>query len=38
LGGGRQDFAQAGGSKPGNFTLAFEELRAIIKDLPVEGR
>jgi len=37
-GGGRQDFAQAGGSKPGNFTLAFEELRAIIKDLPVEGR
>jgi len=37
-GGGRQDFAQAGGSKPENFTLAFEELRAIIKDLPVEGR
>jgi len=37
-GGGRQDFAQAGGTKPENFTLAFEELRAIIKDLPVEGR
>jgi len=37
-GGGRQDFAQAGGTKPENFRLAFEELRAIIKDLPVEGR
>jgi len=37
-GGGRQDFAQAGGAKPENFRLAFEELRAIIKDLPVEGR
>jgi alanyl-tRNA synthetase len=30
-GGGRQDFAQAGGTKPENFRLAFEELRAIIK-------
>jgi alanyl-tRNA synthetase len=37
-GGGRPDFAQAGGTKPENFALAFEELRAIIKDLPVEGR
>jgi len=32
-GGGRQDFAQAGGTKPENFTLAFDELRAIIKAL-----
>jgi alanyl-tRNA synthetase len=30
-GGGRADFAQAGGSKPENFTLAFEKLRDIIK-------
>jgi len=30
-GGGRQDFAQAGGTKPANFTLAFEKLSAIIK-------
>jgi len=37
-GGGRQDFAQAGGVKPENFRLAFEQLRDIIKDLPVEGR
>ncbi len=37
-GGGRKDFAQAGGTKPENFKLAFEELRAIIKDLPMEGR
>lgn len=37
-GGGRKDFAQAGGTKPENFKLAFEELRAIIKDLPIEGR
>jgi alanyl-tRNA synthetase len=37
-GGGRKDFAQAGGSKPENFRLAFEEIRAIIKDLPIEGR
>ena len=29
-GGGRPDFAQAGGSKPGNFTQAFEELRKVI--------
>ena len=32
-GGGRQDFAQAGGTKPKNFTLAFEKLSAIIKAL-----
>ncbi|MFA6129566.1 MAG: alanine--tRNA ligase [Candidatus Omnitrophota bacterium] len=32
-GGGRQDFAQAGGTKPENFTLAFEKIRAIIKAL-----
>jgi alanyl-tRNA synthetase len=37
-GGGRQDFAQAGGVKPENFRLAFEQLRDIIKNLPVEGR
>ena len=30
-GGGRQDFAQAGGTHPENFTLAFEKLRDIIK-------
>jgi len=30
-GGGRQDFAQAGGTAPENFTLAFDKLRAIIK-------
>ncbi|MDD3345991.1 MAG: DHHA1 domain-containing protein, partial [Candidatus Omnitrophica bacterium] len=37
-GGGRPDFAQAGGTKPENFALAFEKLRDIIKDLPAEGR
>jgi alanyl-tRNA synthetase len=31
-GGGRQDFAQAGGTHPENFTLAFEKLRDIIKN------
>jgi alanyl-tRNA synthetase len=30
-GGGRDDFAQAGGTKPENFRLAFEKLRDIIK-------
>jgi alanyl-tRNA synthetase len=30
-GGGRQDFAQAGGTKPENFNLAFEKIRDIIK-------
>ncbi|MHB8155496.1 MAG: alanine--tRNA ligase, partial [Candidatus Omnitrophota bacterium] len=30
-GGGRQDFAQAGGRNPENFRLAFEKLRDIIK-------
>ncbi len=30
-GGGRGDFAQAGGTHPENFTLAFEKLRDIIK-------
>ncbi len=37
-GGGRPDFAQAGGTKPENFALAFEKLRDIIKGLPAEGR
>jgi alanyl-tRNA synthetase len=31
-GGGRQDFAQAGGTQPDNFTLVFEKLRDIIKN------
>ncbi len=30
-GGGRPDFAQAGGSKPENFMLVFDKLRDIIK-------
>ena len=30
-GGGRDDFAQAGGTRPENFTLAFDKLRDIIK-------
>ena len=30
-GGGRGDFAQAGGTQPENFTLAFEKIRDIIK-------
>jgi len=30
-GGGRKDFAQAGGSQPNNFRLAFDKLRDIIK-------
>ena len=30
-GGGRGDFAQAGGTQPENFALAFEKLRGIIK-------
>ena len=30
-GGGRKDFAQAGGSKPDNFDLAFSQLKDIIK-------
>ncbi|MCX5698149.1 MAG: alanine--tRNA ligase [Candidatus Omnitrophica bacterium] len=33
-GGGRGDFAQAGGTQPENFTLAFEQLRDIIKNSP----
>jgi alanyl-tRNA synthetase len=37
-GGGRKDFAQAGGGKPENFTLAFEELKGIIKDLRREDK
>jgi alanyl-tRNA synthetase len=32
-GGGRQDFAQAGGTNPENFSLAFEKLSAIINTL-----
>ncbi|MBU0547677.1 MAG: alanine--tRNA ligase [Candidatus Omnitrophica bacterium] len=31
-GGGRQDFAQAGGTKPENFTLAFDKIKDIIKN------
>lgn len=31
-GGGRQDFAQAGGTSPENFALAFEKLKDIIKN------
>jgi len=31
-GGGRGDFAQAGGTQPENFALAFEKLRGIIKN------
>ncbi|MDP2044009.1 MAG: DHHA1 domain-containing protein, partial [Candidatus Omnitrophota bacterium] len=31
-GGGRQDFAQAGGTRPDNFTLAFEKIKDIIKN------
>jgi len=34
-GGGRQDFAQAGGTKPENFRLAFEKLKDIIKELNI---
>jgi len=34
-GGGRQDFAQAGGTKPENFTLAFDKLKDIIKGLNI---
>ena len=37
-GGGRKDFAQAGGSKPENFALAFEELKGIIKILKREDK
>ncbi len=33
-GGGRKDFAQAGGNKPENFPQAFEELKNIIRNLP----
>jgi len=29
-GGGRQDFAQAGGSKPENLPAALEELRKVL--------
>ncbi len=32
-GGGREDFAQAGGSKPENFTLAFDKIKDIIVGL-----
>ncbi len=34
-GGGRQDFAQAGGTAPENFTLAFEKLKDIINELNI---
>jgi len=33
-GGGRKDFAQAGGDRPENFQKAFQELKNIIKNLP----
>ncbi len=33
-GGGRKDFAQAGGGKPENFAKAFEELKSIIQKIP----
>ncbi|MBM3243651.1 MAG: alanine--tRNA ligase, partial [Candidatus Omnitrophica bacterium] len=36
-GGGRKDFAQAGGSKPENFRLAFDEVKGIIIALTKEG-
>ena len=29
-GGGREDFAQAGGNKPENFTLAFDKIKDIM--------
>ncbi len=32
-GGGRKDFAQAGGNKPDNFRLAFDKLKSIIEKL-----
>jgi len=32
-GGGRQDFAQAGGNNPLAFPVAFEKLREIIRNL-----
>ena len=32
-GGGRKDFAQAGGDKPENFDIAFQELKNIVKKL-----
>jgi alanyl-tRNA synthetase len=32
-GGGRKDFAQAGGTKPENFNLAFQELKKRVADL-----
>ena len=37
-GGGRQDFAQAGGTQPENFTLAFEKLQDIIKGLDMRQK
>jgi len=33
-GGGRKDFAQAGGNRPENFEKAFQKLKEIIKNLP----
>jgi alanyl-tRNA synthetase len=30
-GGGRKDFAQAGGTKPGNLDKAFNKLKEILK-------
>ncbi|MFH0826487.1 MAG: alanine--tRNA ligase [Candidatus Omnitrophota bacterium] len=33
-GGGRKDFAQAGGSRPENYELALEKLKAVIRQIP----
>ena len=33
-GGGRADFAQAGGNNPGNFEMAFLELKDVLNKLP----
>jgi alanyl-tRNA synthetase len=35
-GGGRKDFAQAGGDNPGGFDKAFEKLKSIIREEPVK--
>jgi len=36
-GGGRKDFAQAGGKQPENFALAFKEVKGIIVELSKSG-
>jgi alanyl-tRNA synthetase len=35
-GGGREDFAQAGGNAPENFALAFDKIKDIIKDIIIK--